>query len=705
MRHAHLGIALVSVLAVVSIAVVDGRRTSPGPIATVHAQLDDMEGGDSCALCHGGFGTSMSEACLDCHATIEAQFEERDGLHGLLQTEDEQVCSRCHADHHGAGFAVVSVRSFRGSGFEERDAFEHARVGFDMRGEHLELACAECHTNADAHVLREGQLRFLGLEQDCATCHADPHEDDREPGCVQCHGQESFDLLESRDHARVLPLEGGHAELACLECHAEGSPYALDRVSQPSLRLAPRACLDCHDSPHMDAFVERSARVARLTTGASCVTCHAAEHTEFRDERIELSAAEHAFSGFPLADPHDAADCAACHDPEQRDFARRYPGRDADSCEACHDDPHGGQFETGEFAGDGCLSCHARQHFAPNLFDVTLHERTALPLDASHREVDCASCHPAPDHADSELLASPLFREASDQCAACHADAHDGFFDAQTATMPDIAHGDCARCHVPSTFADVAADAFDHGTWTRLDVRGAHDQAGCHACHVLADTPDASGRTFGRVEEHFGTFEGCASCHADPHEGGFDTPALPALVTVRGNENGCERCHVQTSFRTFPEGFEHGAWTGFVLDGKHADASCSACHTPLRRPTDTGRTWKRALGNACADCHASPHAGQFVEDGEANCARCHQSATSFTQLVFRHELDSRFALGEAHRDVDCSRCHVRDDSLVNGDGSGAIRYRPIERSCTSCHGDHDEPIHRPSRRAEKTERR
>jgi hypothetical protein len=138
---------------------------------------------------------------------------------------------------------------------------------------------------------------------------------------------------------------------------------------------------------------------------------------------------------------------------------------------------------------------------------------------------------------------------------------------------------------------------------------------------------------------------------------------------------------VETSFRTFPKGFDHGRWTGFVLDGKHLEAACSACHTPLRKADRFGRTWGRAKSAACADCHADPHAGQFVIEGRIDCARCHRSAAAFKTLAFRHNFDSRFPLGKAHANVACDACHKPTrigDTVV-------VRYRPVPRECADCH--------------------
>jgi len=147
---------------------------------------------------------------------------------------------------------------------------------------------------------------------------------------------------------------------------------------------------------------------------------------------------------------------------------------------------------------------------------------------------------------------------------------------------------------------------------------------------------------------------------------------------------------VQTSFRAFPEGFDHHLWTSFPLDGGHGEISCAACHAPLRPPDELGRSWQRAKGRACGSCHTDPHAGQFEKNGDTNCERCHRTAESFSALSFRHNLDSRFRLGDAHEKLACGVCHK---PFLN-DEVEVVRYRPLGTECVDCHGDHDDPLRR-----------
>ena len=278
-----------------------------------------------------------------------------------------------------------------------------------------------------------------------------------------------------------------------------------------------------------------------------------------------------------------------------------------------------------------------------------------------------------------------MFHGTPSTCESCHADAHTGFFDRRLADSAPIAAGECARCHLTTSFSDLEPRDFDHDAWTGFALRAAHAQSSCESCHPRAGRPDETGRTFGRVAEHFGPHEGCFTCHADPHAGAFDGPEFPSSVDGRP---GCLRCHSQASFRTLPEQFDHRLWTGFALQGVHDDLSCAECHTPRTRADETGRTWDAALGTQCADCHADPHAGQFRLAGKEDCAECHRGARAWDELRFDHDLDARFELGESHAELDCSACH----ETVDVGGLGIVRYRPLPTECIDCHGEHEDTL-------------
>ncbi len=715
LRDPRLWITFFSVFAITLMGLSYVGRESPGEVTTVHAREGDLNEGKTCAGCHGGWFSSIRNACLDCHEDIDNQLGNGHGLHGVLGESRASQCALCHSEHKGRGFPLVNRQSFAAAGIPDPAKFDHEFIGFAMAGKHLEQECSKCHEHADVEVLPEGAKRYLGLERNCVSCHEDSHEGQMELACASCHGQESFTELASLGHEDHLHLVGGHAEVACLECHSEDGQHSLAALGGAERHNIPRReCVDCHELPHSNSFAQGVADQLSMSQGLACINCHKIDHSSFSnkglveadvegaEQGMQVTVAQHATSGFLLQTPHDEVTCEECHPADGATFTDRYPGRGADDCQSCHEDPHGGQFdkltvEGGTFAG-GCIACHERQHFAPHAFTVEKHELTALPLDGSHLEVECNDCHLLPlDAGNPQEEGVRVFHGTSAQCDQCHDDAHKGFFDpfieANSPTLvaelaADLtAHGSCKVCHKTTEFADLGVDAFDHGHWTGFAVLGAHAQMACDRCHPISSTPDTAGRSFGWVSEHFGRYRGCATCHEDPHQGEFDRPSLPQTVD---GKTGCARCHVQTSFRTFPQGFDHQQWTGFVVEGAHAEAGCAACHEPLFDADSMGRTWGPAKGKECDNCHDDPHGGQFERRGQTDCRKCHRSSASFSHLSFRHNLDSKFRLGEQHRALDCAACHKVEQK---GD-MVMVRYKPLPSQCTDCHGSQDDPFNR-----------
>lgn len=677
--RAAILLAVLSAIGTLLLAMALSSRKSPGPVATVHGQLEKIDGGSSCAACHGGWFGDMRSACAKCHEDIATQLHDRYGLHGTLIPDLAANCSTCHSEHHGEDFKLVNRLAFAQAGVADPKQFDHEKIGFAMRGAHLQLECTKCHRDAETAVLAEGQKRYLGLSQDCASCHADPHAGRMLVACATCHGQDTFTERAVPGHDQWLPLGGAHAAAECRACHAVDTPHALEAMHVDSHEHG-RSCADCHESPHAAAFVAGNARMVASSDAAICGVCHPVDFEHFADPRVSVTAEQHAAGGFPLALPHTGIACQKCHAPD-RDFAGRHPGRTADNCVACHQDPHGGQFATGPFAAQSCLGCHAKTRFAPNEFDLDHHGKTQFALTERHAELECAKCHQEPPAGTPRHFAGTPHR-----CEQCHDDAHRAAFVLAADELTSAPQGTCSVCHGSRTFAAVDEAKFAHEHWTGFTVDGAHAQIDCKECHVPTEAPDATGRRFGRVGGGAG-FAGCVTCHHDVHEGRFDRDGVPAGVDGR---QGCERCHDTASFRALRYGFDHDLFARFPLTGAHGKLDCDACHPPLAQADEHGRTWSFARGRDCVDCHHDPHQGQFERLGRTDCSRCHKSTTTFATLSFRHNLDSRFPLGDAHARVACASCHKPEQIQ----GVTVVRYKPLPMDCASCHGNEGGPTKR-----------
>ena len=692
----RLWLALVSAAAVTWIVWQDLGRTSPGPVSTVHAAHPGIAAGESCDACHGGWFQSLKSACLDCHEAIAGQFDSGRGLHAELGPK-VAACGACHREHLGPEHPLVDDAAFVLSGFPGGIAsYDHRNLDFSLEGRHASLRCADCHPNADKAVLAEGERRFLGATQDCTACHDDPHEGRMTGTCSSCHGQEHpFAEVAAFEHDPRFPLEEAHAGKDCLDCHQKGTPHSVEGLS--AFQGEPprwRACAECHESPHREAFVAGNAALAGLESAAGCVTCHPTSHDSWRDPRIRLEPEQHAASGFPLEAPHAGLACADCHPAEAGDFHERYPGRLPSACEACHADPHGGQFEEGPFAGKGCLACHEPHAWQPPDFGAEKHALASFALHGAHLEVACEDCHPVPA---DDPAGVRRFRGVPGRCEECHEDAHRGSFDGRS--LPEDPEGTCAVCHLTDAFHLYREEVFDHGRWTGFVLHGAHERTDCESCHPRAAEPDATGRRFGFVDEHFeGDPSRCATCHPDVHRGAFDAPGLPAEMAGR---EGCARCHGDEEFRTLVAAFDHEIWTGFELAGAHEEAECTACH----RPGPASAVLDRRLGfveehypgdpSKCVTCHADVHRGAFARAPAAggsppDCNRCHSvAAFAPPEIAFDHDTWTAFPLRGAHAQTACGDCHGPAPAEPAGRSFGFAtdRYRGSWSRCETCHRD------------------
>ena len=796
----RIWLAVLATGVVVWLTFADVGRRSPGPLAASHFHAAALPDDASCVDCHGGGGTTMAQACNQCHAVIGEQLASASGLHGSLSEEQGQDCGACHPDHHGRDFEVVGALSFRLAGFERREDFDHGMLEFGLEGAHQDLSCADCHPHADRDWLRKGERRFLGQTQDCASCHEDAHDGRMTRGCAECHGQEwPFAEVAAFNHVADFPLDGGHARQECKTCHPEGSAHAIEALDGKVAREDWRDCASCHETPHSEDFVTAAAAAVGLPAGASCSDCHPHTHLEFRTAGESFTLAQHeALTGFALEAPHDTLNCADCHggaampgdptslDPADAPWMARFPGRVARDCASCHSDPHGGQFADSPHAAEGCTSCHAVHAFDPPTFGIAEHAALALPLEGKHAPLTCAECHTVPDGSPD---APRQFRGTAADCASCHGDAHRGFFGGRQGLASGAA--DCALCHDAQGFDHGTTERFAHEDWTGFPLDGAHAQGKCASCHPDAAAPDATGRSLGFVADHVsGPPQACRTCHADVHLGAFSAPDLPTEVggrtecarchdtasfaqlhapfahgdwtgfalagahaqaecaTCHGAGGGlalpasphdgmlatpelarrlglveehypgdpascatchsdphgglfdradvpvpragdCARCHSEVSFRLASSDFNHAGWTGFGLEGAHAEVACTACHTPGTAgaavlPDGRSRRLGPVAGRDCASCHADPHVGQFRDTtGAVDCARCHAVTGEFALAGFDHDRDTRFELDKDHARLDCASCH---QPFPLPGGGEAVRYRPLGRECSSCHG-------------------
>ena len=658
-------------------------RPSPGPLSAVHERDSRIEEQD-CELCHDAQRNSFAP-CAECHGEIQRSIAAKKGLHGRLREPED--CGRCHGEHRGPGAGLVTEAAFERSGYAGREGYKHEGLRFGLSGAHEKLDCAQCHKLSGLPLLPVGKKRFLGLRQDCAGCHDDPHKGKQGEDCASCHGQERpFEQVATFEHTADFPLVEGHAGLACSKCHDN----LRDRSSEEIRKETGHACADCHQDPHA-----AGGKGLQFETKKDCALCHG---TKSFEEPL-LGTKDHAKFGSELKGVHREQDCAECHEGGKREsisqrmrwvaadlkpqvLSDAWVPKDPGDCAVCHLAPHTKAFLAGQGMGApvaSCAGCHeaaARRFGRPEArMNLEIHAKGGVPLEGAHRELDCERCHKEagtrPSGSDPKAVFAAFRKRFPGRdmkgCKVCHEDVHAGDFD-----KGPFEGQECSACHSDAHFSPSLFDTETHAR-TSFALTGAHEALACTACHKeLRVSGTQKVRRFGGLEGR------CLGCHRDPHG---DRLVRPLGAGARDPKN-CQNCHDTTHFQPPKKGaFDHGRDTRFALLGAHKAAACERCHAPATKAGD-GSLVRESPPQTCEACHDDPHLGQFRRTGRNDCLNCH-SQDKFKPVHFDHEKDSRFALGKNHARVACAACH-QPTRLKSGER--VILYRPLPRTCKGCHG-------------------
>ncbi|MEZ4887063.1 MAG: cytochrome c3 family protein [Chitinophagales bacterium] len=246
-------------------------------------------------------------------------------------------------------------------------AFDHDNTNFPLTGEHIGVACLDCHADG-----------FAGTSTACVDCHQMDFNGSVNPNhtelnlptdCVSCHTTDadwkpaSFDI-----HNEYYPLNGAHAAIAndCATCH------------NGDYNNTPNTCVGCHQTDFDNTTNPNHSQVGFST---DCASCH-------NEQNWSEANFDHDNQYFPIySGEHDGewSDCVDCH-TNPNNFAEF-------TCTTCHANPETNNEHNGVngyvYESTACLACHPTGD-SNTAFD---HDNTNFPLTGEHIGVACLDCH------------------------------------------------------------------------------------------------------------------------------------------------------------------------------------------------------------------------------------------------------------------------------------------------------------------------
>jgi hypothetical protein len=426
--------------------------------------------------------------------------------------------------------------------------------------------------------------------------------------CQNCHtlsGWKPIRALPEFDHNTTkYPLRGLHEGVACTQCHTK---MVFTNVGTQ--------CADCHADIH------------KRQMGANCEQCHSV-----RGWHVSVQQINQHLNRFPLIGAHATVDCDSCH---KSAAVGQFQGLST-QCFSCHQQDF---INTKSIGIDHvalnlpttCEQCHSMDNWVGAKFDHL--KFTGFALTGAHATLDCSACH-----------AGGKFMGAPATCVGCHlADFN------KTNNPPHAQAGfpnTCQTCHNTTSWDQAT---FDHNTFTKFPLTGAHATVACTQCHING--------------QFVGTPTDCASCHMKD----FNSTTNPNHVQS-GFPTGCQQCHTTATWNNAT--FDHSS-TGFPLTGAHSAVQCSQCHV-------NGNYNLTSANTTCVSCHLKDFQGttqpNHVQSGfPQNCTQCHNT-TTWMSATFDHSTTG-FPLTGAHTTVACAQCHVNNNYTLSS----------ANTACVSCH--------------------
>lgn len=254
-------------------------------------------------------GEHAKTDCAGCHQTPDGDHQQSDASQrtpGMLPYYKVagETCEACHPNPHRTVWSMDCQGCHLGRDAEWREGTRgmnvetHAPTGFDLTGDHVAVACAECHPEDLNYAMRYPDPNSDNYQRqltNCEGCHEDVHAAAMDTACVTCHttgGWKGENLLFDHNRDTTFALDAAHGGLACQECHAaDDLTYRAD--------------------------------------GTECQACHQVEADALRGQAQQLQIEP---------DPHfERVACTDCHDMS---VARQSMASHAQRCADCHNDQY-----------------------------------------------------------------------------------------------------------------------------------------------------------------------------------------------------------------------------------------------------------------------------------------------------------------------------------------------------------------------------
>lgn len=510
-------------------------QISPGDLCKAHAHL---EGASNCTQCHEVGNKVTREKCLACHKEIKANIDAGKGYHASDEVKGKN-CAACHNDHHGRNFEIIKIN---------KKLFNHDKTGFSLKGVHAKQECNACHNpqRIKNPELKKRSGTYLGLTQNCLSCHDDFHQSKLSNNCTECHNFNSWKGAKRFDHSKTkFPLLGKHATVGCIECHK--TEMVNGKKAQRFKGLVFNNCTGCHEDVHKGKF------------GQDCKECHTEESFHFSKK---MTAFNHDKTNFKLLGKHKQVDCKQCHKTASMTDPVKHS-----RCSDCHTDYHKGEFNSKNGSPD-CNECHTNDGFTPSTFTIEKHNKGPFKLEGAHLATSCNACHKKEDK-------NWHFRNIGKRCIDCHKNEHEGYIDEKF--MPD---NNCEVCHTVDSWK---VKNFDHDK-TGYKLEGTHATTECGLCHYAKNENGVPTQKFKGLSKE------CSACHKDNHVQQF---------AVNGKTD-CTRCHGFDRWENSK--FDHNT-SRFKIDGQHIGVKCNECHKSITNEKGTYIEYK--FDNIeCSKCHS-----------------------------------------------------------------------------------------------------